>query len=76
MGYLIIDRENGGQMRSQMRNTMRGGYRHNGYTPMMRGDGYEHGYREDYKHGWEDSEDNMTEEVNMRRSHDSRGRFI
>lgn len=75
MGYIFIDRESdGGQMRQQMRRSMRGGYRHDGMMPMMRGDGsYEQGYRMGYKHGWEDSED---DDMEMRRARDSRGRFI
>ena len=78
MGYIFVDKESDGKMRSDMRRSMRGGYRHDGYSPMMRGGGsYEHGYRMGYKHGWEDSEDDMMDdEMNMRRSRDSRGRFI
>ena len=75
MGYIFVDRESdGGQMRQQMRRSMRGGYRHDGYSPMMRGGDYEQGYRMGYKHGWEDSENDMDEE--FRRSRDSRGRFV
>ena len=78
MGYIFVDREgeSGGQMRQQMRRSMRGGYRHDCYSPMMRGGDYEQGYRVGYKHGWEDSEDDMDEEMNMRRARDSRGRYI
>ena len=55
MGYIFIDRESdGSQMRQQMRRSMRGGYRHDGMMPTMRGgDSYEYGYRIGYKHGWE-----------------------
>lgn len=76
MGYIFVDKDsdNGG-MRQHMRRSMRGGYHHEGYSPMMRGDGYEHGYRMGYKHGWEDHEDDM-DEMDMRRARDSRGRFI
>lgn len=76
MGYIFVDKESdgGGKMRQQMRRSMRGGYRHDGYSPMMRGDDYEQGYRMGYKHGWEDSENDMDEE--FRRSRDSRGRFV
>jgi len=76
MGYIFVDKESegGGKMRQQMRRSMRGGYRHDGYSPMMRGDEYEQGYRMGYKHGWEDSENDMDEE--FRRSRDSRGRFV
>ena len=71
-GYIFIDRESeGGQMRSQMRRNMRGGYRHEGSYPMMRSGSYEHGYRMGYKHGWEDSEDEM-DDMDMRRARDSR----
>lgn len=80
MGYIFVDRESesgGGQMRQQMRRSMRGGsYRHDGYSPMMRDSNYRDGYRQGYKHGWEDSEDDMNDEMEMRRARDSRGRFI
>jgi len=78
MGYIFVDRESdGSQMRQQMRRSMRGGYRHDGMMPTMRGgDSYEYGYRIGYKHGWEDSEDDMDDEMHMRRARDSRGRFI
>ena len=57
-----------------MRRSMRGGYRHDGYSPMMRdNDNYEHGYRMGYKHGWEDSED---DDMEYRRARDSRGRYV
>ena len=76
MGYIFVDKESegGGNMRQQMRRSMRGGDRHDGYSPMMRGGDYEQGYRMGYKHGWEDSENDMDEE--FRRSRDSRGRFV
>ena len=75
MGYIFVDRgDDGEHMRQQMRRTMRGNYRHDGTMPMMHGgDSWEHGYRMGYKHGWEDSED---DEMEMRRSRDSRGRFV
>jgi hypothetical protein len=78
MGYIFVDKESDGKMRNDMRRSMRGGYRHDGYVPMMHGGmgSYEHGYRVGYKHGWEDSEDDMDEEMNMRRARDSRGRYI
>ena len=80
MGYIFVDRESDGgeKMRQQMRRSMRGGYRHDGYVRMMHdGKGsYEHGYRVGYKHGWEDSEDDMDDEIQMRRARDSRGRYI
>ena len=78
MSWIFVDKEKGGgeEMRSNMRRTMRGGYRYEGYSPMMRsgsGESWEHGYRMGYKHGWEDHED---DEMEMRRARDSRGRFI
>ena len=77
MGWIFVDKEEGGskeQMRSNMRSMMRGSYRHEGYSPMMRGsDNYEHGYRMGYKHGWEDSED---DDMEYRRARDSRGRYV
>ena len=74
MAYIFVDKdsESGGQMRQQMRRNMRSGsYRT--YEPMMRSDSYEHGYRQGYKHGWEDSDD---DEMEMRRRRNSRGEFI
>ena len=75
MGYNFVDRESdGGGMRTQMRRSMRGGYRYDGNYPMMRHEGdYEHGYRIGYRHGYEDSEDDGME---MRRARDSRGRYV
>lgn len=79
MGYIFVDKGDGESsgMRHQMRRSMRGGYHHEGYSPMMRehNDGYEHGYRMGYKHGWEDHEDEM-DGVDYRRQRDSRGRFV
>lgn len=78
MGYIFVDKESGGsqQMRRQMRRSMREGYRYDGTTPTMReGGSYEQGYRMGYKHGWEDSEDDM-DDMDMRRGRDSRGRYI
>lgn len=75
MAYLILNKDDEG-MRHEMRRNMRGGsYRYGSSYPMMRGDNYEHGYRMGYKHGWEDSEDEM-DDTQMRRARDSRGRYI
>lgn len=77
MGYIILDKEgeDGGKMRENMRRNMRGGYRYEGHSPMMRGgDSWEHGYRMGYRHGWEDHEDDVDE--NYRRQRDSRGRYM
>ena len=76
-GWIFVDKdkESEGQMRQQMRRTMRGGYRYDG-DGMMRGDGsYHDGYRQGYKHGWEDSEDDMDDEM-YRRRRDSLGRYM
>ena len=73
MGYIFVDRDGEG-VRHEMRRNMRGGYRHEGYSPMMRG-GYEHGYRKGYEEGWMDHEDDM-EEAQMRRRRDSMGRYV
>lgn len=72
MGWIFVDKEKGDDdnMRHQMRRNMRGGYRTHDYH---QGDEYEHGYRQGYKHGWEDKDD---DEMDYRRSRDSRGRFI
>ena len=75
MAWIFVDKESEGSsgMRSQMRRSMRGGYRYGGSSAMMRGD-WDNGYREGYKHGWEDHEDETEE--GYRRMRDSRGRFI
>lgn len=73
MGY-IIRTDDGDNVRHEMRRSMRmGGY----HSPMMRGGGesWEHGYRMGYKHGWEDHEDEW-DDMEMRRSRDSRGRYV
>ncbi len=77
MAYLIVnDREGDHEMRSQMRRSMRMGYRnYGGSSVMMRDHGYEQGYRSGYKHGWEDHEDESMEE-DYRRMRDSRGRYV
>lgn len=78
MSWIYIDKEKGGEgeMRSQMRRNMRSGsyrtYGMGGSIHSMRGD-YGEGYRQGYKHGWEDSED---EDMEYRRARDSRGRFV
>lgn len=72
---IIKDDSNGKeQMRSSMREEMRrgGNYRSGGN---YRGGGNyrtEEAYREGYRHGWEDSED----EEHYRRQRDSMGRFV
>ena len=72
MGYIFVDRDGDG-IRHEMRRNMRmGNYRHDGYSPMMHGGSYEDGYRVGYRHGVEDHED----EMEMRRSRDSKGRYI
>ena len=69
MAWIFVDKDGeGGDMRSQMRRNMRGGYRSQDGGSSE----YERGYRYGYKHGWEDYED---EEGEYRRR-DSRGRFI
>ncbi len=75
MAWIFVDKENegGGQMRQQMRRSMRSGnYRYVGGGNYR--DDYEKGYRQGYKHGWEDNEDE--EDMDYRRSRDSRGRYI
>ena len=66
MAFIVIDKDNKEQMRSNMREEMRNGYRS---YPHMREDG--HSYREGYRHGYEDAEDE-----HYRRSRDSRGRYM
>lgn len=75
MSWIFVDKdkESQGQMRDNMRRSMRsgGGY-YRDYGGMNMRDNYEQGYREGYKHGWEDSE----EEEGYRRTRDSRGRYM
>ena len=74
-GWIFVDKEDGGDMRMNMRRSMRGGYRnYGGSSAMMRGGGYEHGYRMGYRHGWEDHEEDM-DDMDMRRRRDSMGRY-
>ena len=76
-GWIFIDKDSeSGEMRSQMRRNMRGGYRGGSYPTMRGGGSYEHGYRMGYKHGWEDSEDEMGGDMDYRRQRDSRGRYV
>lgn len=77
MAWIFVDKESGEgkeNMRSQMRRSMRGGYRNYGGGGMNMRDNFEQGYREGYRHGWEDHEVESDEEY--RRGRDSRGRFI
>lgn len=75
-GWIFVDKdkESQGQMRQEMRRNMRGGYRYDG-DMSMRGGSYHDGYRQGYKHGWEDSEDDM-DEMEYRRRRDSMGRYM
>lgn len=74
MSWIFVDKESEGDMRQQMRRSMRGG---SGYRNYGSGSGnYREGYRQGYKHGWEDSEDDDMEEMEYRRRRDSRGRFM
>lgn len=75
MSWIFVDKEKSGEgeMRSQMRRNMRGGVNYRNYGGS--GESYRDGYRQGYKHGWEDHEDDM-DEMEMRRSRDSRGRFM
>ena len=72
-GYIFIDREGDEGLRHEMRRSMRSGsYRHDGYSPMMRGGEYERGYRTGYREATEDWE----EDEHYRRRRNSRGEFI
>lgn len=78
MGYIIINRDSEEMegMRSNMRRSMRGGYRsYGGSGVSMRSskNDEEEMYRMGYRHGWEDKED---EEAEYRRQRDSRGRYM
>ena len=76
MSWIFVDKEKDGsqgQMRTEMRRNMRGGYYRRSGDMYMRGDEYEHGYRMGYQHGWEDSDE---EDMEYRRSRDSRGRYM
>ena len=77
MSWIFVDKEKGGEeneMRQKMRRNMRDGrMRYMGGSSMRDGN-YSEGYRQGYKHGWEDHEDE--EDENYRRARDSRGRYI
>lgn len=72
-GWIFVDKdkESEGQMRQQMRRTMRGGYRYDG-DGMMRGGEYERGYRTGYREATED----WDEDEHYRRRRDSLGRYM
>lgn len=79
MSWIFVDKEkeSQGQMRDNMRRSMRSGggyYRNYGGGLSMREE-YNEGYRQGYKHGWEDMENDM-DEVEYRRRRDSRGRYM
>ena len=77
MAWIFVDKEGeSGEMRQQMRRNMRsGGYRGMNYRNYGGDSSYRDGYRQGYKHGWEDNEDEM-DDMEYRRSRDSRGRFV
>lgn len=74
MSWIFVDKEKGsdGEMRQQMRRNMRNGGNYRNYGSGSTS--YHEGYRQGYRHGWEDSEDET--DMEMRRSRDSRGRYI
>ena len=78
MAWIFVDKEDGGsgsekKMRQQMRRNMRGGNYHYGTS----GNEYRDGYRQGYRHGWEDKEDDEEmDDMDYRRSRDSRGRYM
>lgn len=77
MAVIFIDKDSeGGDMRQQMRRSMRSGYRYGGHTPYMHhsDEEYKRGYEMGYRHAWQDKEDD--DEVEYRRRRDSRGRFV
>lgn len=72
MGWIFVDKDSdSGKMRQQMRRNMRG-YIYPMYDHDQHDSDYERGYRQGYKHGWEDYED---DDMDYRRSRDSRGRY-
>lgn len=77
MAWIFVDKDGqGGEMRQQMRRNMRGdGYRGMNYRNYGNGSNYRDGYKQGYKEGWEDHEDEM-DDMEYRRSRDSRGRFV
>jgi hypothetical protein len=70
MGYIFVDRGDD-SIRHEMRRNMRDNYRHDGYSPMMRGDS-EHWYKKGYEEGWRDHED----EMEMRRRRNNLGQYV
>lgn len=78
MAWIFVDKDGqGGEMRQQMRRNMRSGDYRGGMNYRNYGSGstYHDGYRQGYKHGWEDHEDEM-DDMEYRRARDSRGRFV
>ena len=80
MSWIFVDKEkeSQGQMRDNMRRSMRSGggyYRNYGGGGSSMRENYDEGYRQGYRHGWEDAEDE-SEEMRYRRGRDSRGRFM
>lgn len=78
MAWIFVDKEDGSgsekKMRQQMRRNMRGG---GNYRYGTSGNDYRDGYRQGYKHGWEDKEDDEEmDDMDYRRSRDSRGRYM
>ena len=74
MAFIVINDDK--EMRENMRQQMRGGYRRN--MPMRRNttDQYEEGYRNGYTHGWQDAEDESDTMMNNRRGRGRDGRFM
>ena len=72
MSWIFVDKDGENGLRQEMRRSMRGGYRHDGMSPMMRGSEYERGYRMGYKEATEDWED----DEHYRRRRDSLGRYM
>lgn len=78
MSWIFVDKEKGGgegEMRQQMRRNMRRGGNYRKYDTENMGGDFREGYRQGYKHGWEDREDEE-DDMDYRRTRDSRGRFI
>ena len=78
MGYLIINKGDNDveQLRSQMRQRMRRSNGSGGFHMDMpeHSEQFRDGYRQGFKHGWEEKENEMDED--FRRGRDNLGRYV
>lgn len=84
MPYIVInDKDDSREMRSQLRDSMRGGASMRHYSTHFKDDKeYEDGYRKGYMDGWEDAEKELCDDKDgqmreeYRRRRDRMGRYM